>query len=55
MLFLNNEEIVKLHVRNLHQEAERFKFGQQVLATKKELSKLDSKAKKATNHASLKS
>ncbi|HEY2494169.1 MAG TPA: hypothetical protein VGI33_14850 [Paenibacillus sp.] len=45
LLYVNNEEIVKQHLRNLQQEVERFKFAQQVLSAQKELSKFNRKEK----------
>ena len=48
MVHLIHEEIVKLHLRNLQQEIEGCRVGQQVLARKRELSKLSRQAKSTT-------
>lgn len=48
LLYLDHEEIVKLHLRDLHQEAERCRVAQQVLAAKKELPKSNHQVRSTT-------
>lgn len=41
LLYLNQDEIVRLHSSDLQEEAERFRLAQQVLASRNELLKLN--------------
>ncbi|OAB35999.1 hypothetical protein [Paenibacillus glacialis] len=48
MLYQNNDNIVKMHLINLQQDAERSRIVHQVRATEKELSQLNRKTKRTT-------
>ncbi|WP_438349338.1 hypothetical protein ACP8HI_01205 [Paenibacillus sp. FA6] len=45
MLYLNNEEIVKQHLRDLQSSVEQHRVAQQVLAIQREISKLNRQSK----------